>query len=82
MDQSTKAAVEIDHDDRVWGDHSHDFRRTYHSMLEIPKELAEHIARIRGVEPICLRRYSIEVTKALLFSWDEVEPAVLELLGK
>jgi hypothetical protein len=82
MKEATKAAVEIDHDDRVWGDHSHDRRRTYHSMLEIPKEQAEHIARIRGVESVDLRRYSIEVRKARLFSWDEVEPAVLELLGR
>lgn len=62
---------------------------TYHSRHPLYAECNDYISiqealcdfsSIPGVESVLVKRYSVEITKGALFSWDEVEPAVLSLL--
>jgi hypothetical protein len=82
MKKATKTAVEIEYENPDVVDHSHDRRRTYHAKREVSYPDAAAILKLPGVETMIQHRYSIQVTKARLFSWEEVEPAVLGLLDK
>jgi len=69
--------------------------RAYHTKVELTEkqaesgakgatdevgELSKMILEIRGVERVIMTPYTVLVGKAQLFGWEEVEPAVLDLL--
>lgn len=61
-----------------------DHARRYHVRTEITQEIINIVERQRGVE-FCTEakhgRYRLDVYKATAFSWDEVEPGILEILN-
>lgn len=43
-------------------------------------EFGHLVMEIRGIEVVRIQPYRIFISKAALFSWDEIEPSVIKLL--
>ena len=52
------------------------------AMTAEGKELCFRLSKVRGLLSVKLSRYSVEITKAKAFNWDELEAAIRPILTK